>query len=393
MQLERIQAALRGAAVDGWLFCDFHHRDPLAYRILGLDASGMTTRRWFYFVPAAGEPVKLAHRVEPRKLEALPGRQEHFLGWRELHDKLRAALGAPRRIAMQFSPLNNIPYVALVDAGTVDLVRSFGHEVVSAADLVQTFEAVVGDDGVASHRAAGEKVQAIKDEAFDRMAQALAARRPVTEFDLREFILQRFDAMGLTSDGDSPIVGFNDHPADPHFEPRREIAYTLKAGDTVLLDLWARERRPGAVYYDITWCAFAGGEPPEEYVRIFRVVRDARDAALAFVRAGLAAGRTVRGFEVDDACRQVVVAAGYGDRFLHRTGHSIGGSVHGNGANMDNLETRDERALVPGTLFSIEPGIYLEGRMAVRSEIDVVITPAGAVEVFGAVQRELVRIG
>ncbi len=393
MDLAAIQEALRNAGVDGWLFCDFHHRDLMAYRILGLDTSGMTTRRWFYFVPASGEPLKLSHRVEPRKLDPLPGRQEYFLGWRELHERLRTILGKPGRIAMQYSPLNNIPYVSVVDAGTVELVRSFGHEVVTSADFVQAFEAVTGEEGLRSHRSAGDEVLRIKDEAFAAMDRALRRSEAITEFDVREFILKRFEEEELTSDGDSPIVGFNDHPADPHFEPTRANAYTLKRGDTILVDLWARENRAGAIYYDITWCGFAGAEPPAEYARIFRIVRDGRDAALRFVRERLARNESCHGFEVDDACRSVVAEAGYADRFLHRTGHSIGTSVHGNGVNIDNLETRDERRIVPGVCFSIEPGIYLDGRMAVRSEIDVYVTAGGAAEVHGAVQKDLILVG
>src|SRR5262245_8908040 len=393
MKLPEIQAALRDAGLDGWLFCDFHHRDLMAYRILGLDTAGITSRRWFYFVPAAGEPVKLCHRVEPRKLDPLPGRQEFFLGWRELHDKLRTILGAKKTLAMQYSPLNHIPYVSVVYAGTLELVRSFGHEVVTSADLVQTFESRSDDAGLQSHREAGERVHRIKDEAFALMDRALKASTAIDEFAIKEWILRRFEEEGMTSDGDSPIVGFNDHPADPHFEPKPEGAYRLKPGDTILLDLWARLNRPGAIYYDITWCGFAGQEPPAEYVKIFRTVRDARDAALRLVEERFAKGARLAGWEVDDACRKVVVDAGYGDRFLHRTGHSIGTAVHGNGVNIDNLETRDERFIVPGVCFSIEPGIYLDGRMAVRSEIDVFVTPRGAPEVAGEVQRELVLVG
>jgi len=393
MRLDAIQDALRRAQVDGWLFCDFHHRDLMAYRILGLDSAGMTSRRWYYFIPAQGEPLKLAHRVEPRKLDALPGRPEHFLGWKELHEKLKEMLAPYRKIAMQYSPLNNIPYVSVVDAGTVELIRSFGKEVVSSADFIQEFEAVTDEAGLASHREAGEKVLRVKDEAFALMTRSLRDKTTITEYEVAQFILRRFDEEGLDGGGDSPIVGFNDHPADPHFEPTKANSYALKEGTSVLVDLWAKLKRPAAIFYDITWCGFAGAEPPAEYKKIFSVVCAARDAAVRFVQEGLAAGREVRGFEVDDACRRVVIDAGYADRFLHRTGHSIGTSVHGNGANIDNLETRDERKLVPGACFSIEPGIYLEGRMAVRAEINAYVTPGGKAEVFGAVQRELVRIG
>ncbi|HKQ61532.1 MAG TPA: M24 family metallopeptidase [Candidatus Polarisedimenticolaceae bacterium] len=392
MELTAIQQALREAGLDGWLFCDFHHRDPLAYSILGLDMAGMTTRRWFYFIPAAGEPVKLAHRVEPRKLAALPGRQEYFSAWRELHDQLRAIVAGAKRVAMQYSPLNAIPYVATVDAGTVELVRSFGPEIVSAADLVQQFEAVVGAEGWDSHRWAGERVQRIKDEAFERMGSALRAGRAIDEHAVARFILERFEQEGLTSDGDVPIVGFNEHPADPHFEPTERNAKRLSAGDTILVDLWARRREPPGVYYDITWCGCAG-EPPADYARIFAVVCRARDAAVDFVRARFAARQACHGYEVDDVARAVVGDAGYGEAFVHRTGHSIGRRVHGNGANIDNLETRDARRLIPGTCFSIEPGIYLAERMAVRAELDVFLTPAGGVEVYGPVQHELIRVG
>ncbi|HZN54070.1 MAG TPA: M24 family metallopeptidase [Candidatus Polarisedimenticolaceae bacterium] len=393
MNLSAIQSALRARGLDGWLFCDHHHRDPMAYRILGLPERSMASRRWFYFVPAEGEPVKLAHRVEPRMLDPLPGKQEHYLAWTELHAKLRAMVARAPRIAMQYSPNNNIPYIGLVDAGTIELVRSFGPEIVTSADLVQQFEAAVGEEGFESHVFAGERVQRIKDETFAAMRESLAGGKAVDEYGLKERIVRRFEEEGLTCDGESPIVGFNDHPADPHFEPVQATSYTLKKGDTVLLDLWARRAEPPGIYYDITWCAFAGDRPPAKYVEIFRVAREARDAALDFVSRRLDAGTPVHGYEVDDACRKVVRDGGYGDAFLHRTGHSIGTSVHGNGANIDNLETKDDRLIVPGTCFSIEPGIYLAGSMAVRTEIDVFVRSSGKAEVVGDRQTELVLLG
>jgi len=393
MDLSAIQAALTAQGLDGWLFCDHHRRDPMAYRILGLPERGLASRRWFYLIPAAGEPVKLSHRVEPRMLDALPGRQEHYLAWTELHGKLKAMVSGVKTIAMQYSPDNNIPYVGLVDAGTVELIRSFGPVIATSADLVQQFEATFGDDGMRSHAWAGERVCRIKDETFEAMAKALGSGARVTEYELKERIVRRFEEEGLTCEGESPIVGFNDHPADPHFEPTKENTYALKRGDTILLDLWARRVEPTGVYYDITWCAFAGSNPPAKYLEIFRVAREARDAALAFVSKRLDAGTPVHGYEVDDACRKIVRDAGYGDAFLHRTGHSIGTSVHGNGANIDNLETKDERLIVPGTCFSIEPGIYLAGSMAVRTEIDVYVTTAGKAEVVGASQHDLVLLG
>ncbi len=393
MDLDRIQQALREAQVDGWLFCDFHHRDPMAYSILGLNPESLTSRRWFYFIPTEGEPVKLSHRVEATKLDPLPGNQEFYLAWTELHKQLERIIGGPRKIAMQYSPLNNIPYVSVVDAGTIELVRSFGAEVVSSADLVQQFEAVHDEAGLESHIQAGRLVQGIKDEAFAKMDTARRDSHPLSEIDVARFILGRFEEEGLAADGAVPIVGFNDHPADPHFEPTADNSHTLKRGDTILVDLWARRKTPPGVYYDVTWCGFAGDTPPEEYETIFKVVCSARDAALALVRERFASGTPCHGYEVDDAAREVIRQAGYGDRFLHRTGHSIGTDVHGNGANIDNLETRDDRLLTPGVCFSVEPGIYLEGRMAVRTEIDVFIRPSGSVEVCGPIQKELILIG
>lgn len=393
MNLAAIQQALRTAGIDAWLFCDFHHRDEMAYRILGLDEGSKTSRRWFYLVPAEGQPVKLAHRVEPGKLDPLPGRQEHYLAWTELQTKLESMVRGHSRVAMQYSPMNRIPYIGIVDAGTVELVRSFGPEIVTSADLVQTFEAVTDEEGYRSHREAGDVVQRIKDEAFSLMNKAIHDSGPITEYEVKQFIVTRFEEEGLTNDGDSPIVGFNDHPADPHFEPAEEGAYTLHHGDTILIDLWARQSTPPGIYYDITWCGFVGQSPPALYLEIFGAVCRARDAALDFVRRRVADGEACRGFEVDQVARRVVEESGYGEQFLHRTGHNIGRQVHGNGANIDSLETQDERLLVPGTCFSLEPGIYLDGRMAVRSEIDVFITPAGAVEVCGPIQKELVLIG
>jgi Xaa-Pro aminopeptidase len=393
MDLAAIQGSLKQAGVDGWLFYDFHHRDQMAYHILGLDPEAMTSRRWFYWVPTEGEPVKLAHKVEPHKLDSLPGRQEHYLAWTELHEKLREIVGGSKRVAMQYSPLAAIPYVSVVDAGTVELIRSLGPEVVSSADLVQEFEAVSDEAGYRSHCHAGEHVQKIKDEAFAMMDEALRHSKPLTEFEVKEFILSRFEQEGLTSDGASPIVGFNDHPADPHFEPTAENTYKLHHGDTILLDLWARRSSPPGIYYDVTWCGFAGQEPPELYTEIFKVVCDARDAAVELVRERFAAGDPLHGHEVDSACRAVVERAGFGPHFVHRTGHSIGTEVHGNGVNIDNLETKDERRLVPGICFSVEPGIYLAGKMAVRTEIDVFITPEGKPEIYGPVQQELLLLG
>ncbi len=390
--IARIQSELKAAGVDGWLLYDFHNRDAIAYHVLGMDFGKFTSRRWFYWIPTAGQPIRLAHKVESTKLDALAGEKRLYLSWRELHASLKAMLGPARKVAMQYSPTANIPYVSTVDGGTIDLIRSLGFEVVSSAGLVQTFQAVLDEAGYQSHLTAGERVQRIKDEAFALIRRAIRAGETLTQYDVQQFIVRRFDKEGLTCKGEFPIVGTNEQPADPHFEPTPANARPIKTGDTVLIDLWAKLDQKGAVFYDITWCGFVGQKPPAKYVEIFHVVRDARNAALDFIRGRYAEGKKLYGWEVDDACRRVVEKAGYGPYFLHRTGHSIGEEVHGNGVNIDNLETRDERELVPGICFSIEPGIYLAGEMAVRSEINVFITPAGKVDVAGEMQEELILI-
>jgi Xaa-Pro aminopeptidase len=390
--IARIQQQLRATGVDGWLLCDFHNRDKIGYAVLGLDFAKFTSRRWFYWIPANGEPGRLSSKVEPHRLDDLPGPQHWYLSWRELHDGLKSLLGGARTVAMQWSPDCNIPYVSITDGGTIDLVRRLGYEVVSSAGLVQTFQAVLDDAAYRSHLEACVRVQKIKDEAFALIGSELRAGRTITQYAAQQFILRRFAEEGLTCMGENPMVGTNEHPADPHFEPTPENARPICKGDTVLIDLWAKLDKPGAIFYDITWCGFVGKNPPAKYVEIFNTVRDARDAAVAFIRARYAAKQPVYGWEVDDACRNVVKKAGYGDFFIHRTGHSIGEQVHGNGVNIDNLETRDEREIVPGICFSIEPGIYLRGEMAVRSEINVFVTPDGKVDVAGEQQRDLVLI-
>jgi Xaa-Pro dipeptidase len=391
MDLHRIQKALRDRELGGWLFCDFHNRDHLAHRILGLDSERMTTRRWFYFIPAKGEPKKLVHSVEKGKLDSLPGSKTVYLPWEQLHSSLKKILGPAKKIAMQYSPKNNIPAVSLVDAGTIELVKSFGHKIVTSADLVQLFEAVIDEDGYASHKEAAARVDRVRAEAFARISEGVRQGNGVSELDVTQFIMRRFTEEGLTA-ADAPIVGSNEHPADPHFESTPANNRPFKAGDTVLIDLWAKKNAPGAIYYDITWSGFIGTQPPAEYLKIFDTVVRARDAAIAFVTERFAKKRAVAGWEVDEVCRNVVKKAGYGKYFVHRTGHSIGEETHGNGGNIDNLETRDDRQLMPGCCFSIEPGIYLEGKMAVRTEINIFIRHDGVPEVTGEMQKELLLL-
>ena len=391
MDLEKIQNALKDRKLDGWLLCDFHNRDLIACRILGLDPNKLTSRRWFYFIPASGAPWKLCSKVEKTKLDALPGERHLYLSWRELHESLRRLLGGRGKVALQYSAKNNIPYVSMVDAGTMELIRETGIDVMSSADLVTIFEATVSQRGYALHKEAASHLQEIVKAAFARVAAAAQGKTNETEFTVQRYILEEFKRRGMHWD-DSPIVGVNDHPADPHFEPSYKTARSFSEGDGVLIDLWARMDADEAIFADITWCAFIGKNPPTKYARAFEAIVKARDAGVAFVKERLTAGKRVYGYEVDDAVRDVVRKAGFADAFIHRTGHSIGREVHGNGVNIDNLETKDERELVPNICFSLEPGIYVEGEFGVRTEIDVFITGAGKVEVTTPPQESLLLL-
>jgi Xaa-Pro dipeptidase len=387
-RIAEIQQALREAGLDGWLFYDFHNRDVIAYRILGLDPAKMTTRRWYYFVPAVGEPRKLCHSVEPHRIDALPGEKLIYLPWQQMQSLLRETLGSARRVAMQYSPNCIIPYVSLADAGTVELIRSFGVEIVSSADLVQRFEAHVGETGHTSHVEAGRRLHQVLTATWAEIARRIGSR--ATEHDIQQFMIGEFQRLGLSSSS-PPIVAVNAHAADPHFEPRPDNTVAIRPGDRVLVDLWAKLAEPGSIYYDITWMGYVGSDPPEEYVRVFTIARDARDRAVALVEERMAKGEPLHGWEVDRACRAHIESHGYGNYFVHRTGHSIGEEVHGNGVNIDNLETRDDRLIVPGTLFSIEPGIYLP-EFGVRTEIDCYVGPSREVTIAGPRQMEIVTI-
>ncbi|HTY59380.1 MAG TPA: M24 family metallopeptidase [Bacteroidota bacterium] len=391
MDLQNIQKALREKHLDGWLLCDFRNRDYLAYRVVGLNFEKMTSRRWYYFIPAKGEPKKLVSAVEKLRLDSLPGKRMVYLSWQELHSALKRMMGPGKKIAMQYSPKNNVPYVSMVDGGTIELLKSLGYKIVSSADLVQMFVSVIPEEGYRTHIEAGRIMDRIRAQAFDQIRSAVRNSTGATEYDIQQFMMKRFKEEGLTT-YDPPMVGVNDHPADPHFDTLKEGARQFKAGDTVLIDMWAKKDVPGGIYYDITWVGYIGENPPAKYVKMFNAVKAGRDAAVKFVQEKFAKGETCYGWQVDDACRNVVKKAGFGKYFLHRTGHSITEETHGNGVNIDNLETKDERALLPGCCFSIEPGIYLEGEMAVRTEINLFIRHDGVPEVTGEVQQELVLI-
>ncbi|MCK6498687.1 M24 family metallopeptidase [Nitrospirales bacterium NOB] len=393
-RVARIQQAIRKQpGLDGWLFYDFRHLDPIAYRVLLRDPSLHVTRRWYYWIPAEGAPVKLQHKIEPHVLQGLPGAGYLYVSWQEQQAALASCLRQARRIAMQYSPMNVIPYVSRVDAGTIDLVRSFGVEVVTSADLVQQFEAVWDEAQLVSHKVAAEGLRAIVDETFSWVGASLAAGHVLSEYGVQQYILSRMDARGLVTSS-APIAAVNGHSANPHYSPPAEGSAPIRSGDLLLIDLWAKQPIPRAVYADITWTGFIGRSVPARYQEVFQVVRQARDEAVAFVRRRVQAGSNPYGWEVDDVCRQVINTAGYGEFFVHRTGHSIGEEVHGNGANIDNLETQDARRLLPGSCFSIEPGIYLPEEFGIRSELDVYLPLAqqDAVVYGQPVQTELVSI-
>jgi Xaa-Pro aminopeptidase len=398
-RVAEIQKALQAAKLDGWLFYDFRGSDPLAARILRLGDHASGSRRWFYYIPAAGEPTKIVHSIERAKLDALPGRRVIYRGWEELHAGLAGAIQGPpenrsrnrvtKRVAMQYSPRNDIPYISRVDAGTIELVRSSA-EVVTSAELVQQFEAVLTQAQKQSHIDASDKLHRILMEAFAEIGRNIRAEKPITEYDIQQFISRRLDEEGMTKE--DGIVAVNANSANPHYFPTRETASPIKRGDFVLLDIVGKLRQPGTIYTDQTWTGFVGDTVPEEYVRIFNIVREARDAATEFVRKNVREGKRIRGAEVDDVSRGVIKRAGYGEQFTHRTGHSIGEEGHGNGVNIDNFETRDSRFITAGVCFSIEPGIYLEGKFGVRSEIDVYVGDKD-IEVTGQpIQTEIVPI-
>ena len=389
MNLAEIQQQLQAESLDGWLLYDHHVRDPIAYRVLGMDLPGHVSRRWYCWLPARGEPVKLAHRVEPKMIDAAPGEKRLYSSWQEQRRILGEILAGAKRVAMQFSPECMIPAISLVDAGTVDLVRGLGVEVVSSAALVQHFEARWSAEQREMHFEAGRRVDRVRRQAFERIGDRLRSGSAVNEWEIARFILDRFAEEGMVT-ASGPAVAVNQNSGNPHYGPTAERHAPIGRDDFVLIDLWAKLDQPHSVYYDITWTGFCGPEPPSAIQNIFEVVVSARDAALQAVDAAIRGGRTIRGFEVDDVTRESISKSCFGDNFVHRTGHSIGEEVHGNGANIDNLETHDDRPLIPRTCFSIEPGVYLDS-FGVRSEIDCYVSESGAAAT-GEVQAEIVRI-
>ncbi|MGA9063253.1 MAG: M24 family metallopeptidase [Terracidiphilus sp.] len=395
MNLDAIQTALRESALDGWLFYDHHHRDPIAASILGLDPKAHITRRWYYFIPATGSPRKLVHRIEQGRLDALPGAKTQYSSWQELHLGLENLLQNQKKIAMQYSPNNDIMYVSMVDAGTVEFLRSLGKEIVTSADLVSQFEAVLTAEQIASHFAAQREIDVILIAAWAEVARRLhppsGANRAgdLTEYDLVVWLREAMSREGLVWEN-GPDVSVNANTSDQHYEPTADRAAPIREGDFLLIDIWGRLDSPSSVFYDITWTCVIGREPTKKEQIVFDVVRRARDAAITAVASAFAENRPIRGFEADDAARAVIREAGFGEYFVHRTGHNIAHEIHGPGAHLDNLETHDVRLLLPHTCFSVEPGIYLP-EFGVRSEVNMLTAP-GKAWVTGRIQQELVRI-
>jgi Xaa-Pro dipeptidase len=386
--IPEMQSDLGAARIDGWLFYDFRGRDPIAQNILRLPEA-MRTRRWFYFVPAKGTPKKLVHKIEMQSLAALSGETLYYSAQEELRKNLKKMFGRAKSVAMQYSPKNAIPYVSMVDAGTVELVRSCGPKVVSSADLVQKYEACWSAEQLESHLSAGVAIDKIVREAFQLAAKSVREKKTLTEFDLKNWILKEFAAAGLWTE-EGPDIAVNAHASDPHYGPTEESATPIREGDLLLMDVWGKKKTPGSVYYDITWMGYLGGKVPEKYAKVFGVVREAREAATELIRKHIATGKPLQGWQVDKAARRVIEKAGYGKYFFHRTGHSIGEKVHGNGVNMDGLETHDVRRLIPKTCNSIEPAIYLP-EFGVRSEVNVYVGEREA-RVTGAIQKEILAL-
>jgi Xaa-Pro dipeptidase len=391
MNLEQIQSALREQQVDGWLFYDHHHRDPIAYRILGLSDTLHVSRRWYYFIPAEGQPRKLTHRIESGKLASLPGSGQLYSSWQELEDGLRTMLKPYKKLAMQYSPRNAIMYVSLVDAGTIEVLRDMGKTIVSSADLVSRFEAVLTPEQIASHYEAQRHIDEIVTAAWKHIAARLRSGNgaSLSEYEVMVWLQEAMGRAGI-AEGYGPNVSVNANSSDSHYEPTSAFSKPISEGDFLLIDIWGRMERPGTCFYDITWTGVVGREPSERERQVFSAVAQARDAAIRTVQEAFAAGNPLAGWQADDAARAVIRDAGFGEYFTHRTGHSISTETHGNGANLDNLETHDERLILPYTCFSVEPGIYLP-EFGVRSEINMLTEPGRAV-VTGPIQTELVRI-
>lgn len=387
-KIAEVQRYLAALGLDGWLLYDFHRSNPLAHRFLELPPNSLVTRRFFYWIPRQGTPVKLLHAIEPHQLDRWPGEKKIYASWQSMEHLLQEMLAGQRKIAMEYSPNNAIPYVSKVDAGTVERIRSFGVEVVSSAEFLLYFTSVLGEEQMNSQRRAASALAEIVEGAWCHLQERIRTGKKETERGLQEWICTRFEEEGLVTD-ELPIVAVNAHSADPHFETPATGSSEIRLGDWLLIDLWAKEKGEGSVFGDLTKVAVVAASPTPKQAQIFQLVRRAQKGAIQFVRERFAKGERVEGWEVDEAARSVIVAGGFGAQFLHRTGHNIEMELHGSGTHMDNLEMHDTRPLVPKTCFSVEPGIYLPGEFGVRLESDVLILDPHTIEVTGGEQEEV----
>lgn len=371
-----VQRALTADGLDAWLLYDFQGSNPVSYRLAGMGGAGhLATRRWFYLIPQSGDPKALVHAIERHNLDHLPGSKIVYAGRAQLQAGLTQLLSGIKRVAMEYSEHCAIPYVSRVDAGTIELIESIGAEVVSSGDLIQQFEARWSDAAIATHRSASEKLYRIKDKAFEEVARRVRDGVATTEFDIQQKMVGWFTDEGLVADS-APCVSAQENAGNPHYLATAAEHRLIRPNELVLLDLWGKLRQPGSVYADITWIGFTGAAIPDRMVRAFGAICGARDAAVNAVQDAARAGRDIRGFEADQAARKVLIDAGFEDAILHRTGHSLGENVHGNGAHLDDYETHDERRLLPGSGFTIEPGLYFKD-FGVRTEINMVWTAEG----------------
>jgi len=391
LDVPAVQEALRAEGLDGWLLYDFHGSNPIAARLAETVGEGkMTTRRWFYLIPASGEPRALVHAIERHNLDRLPGQKTVYAGREQLEAGLTELMGGLRHVAMEYSPNCAIPYISRVDAGTLELVRGRGVDVRSSGDLVQRFEARWDARALASHRLAAAALYRIKDRAFEAIARRTRDRVATREYDIQQLMAGWFREEGLVSDSD-PVVAAQENAGNPHYMPTAGHSRNIGEGDLVLLDLWGKLTQSGSVYADITWVGFTGTRIPDEMARAFSAVCAARDRALELVRDAARHRRELRGWQVDRAAREVLLQGGYGNHILHRTGHSLGTEVHGNGVHMDDFESHDDRRLLPGSGFTVEPGLYFE-TFGVRTEVNVFLGEEEA-EVTGPAQDEIAVLG
>lgn len=390
LDIGAVQHALKAEGLDAWLLYDFHGSNPVSYRLAGMGGAGhLATRRWFYLIPQSGEPLALVHAIERYNLDHLPGAKIVYAGRAQLQSGLAKILAGRARIAMEYSPNCAIPYVSRVDAGTIELVRSLGVEVASSGDLIQQFEARWNDAAIATHRTASEALYRIKDRAFEEVARRLRDGVATTEYDIQQKMVGWFADEGLVADS-APCVSAQENAGNPHYLATAATHRVIRKDELVLLDLWGKLAQPGAVYADITWIGFTGPKVPERMTKAFGAICAARDAAVDTVQGAAQAARDVRGFEADRAARTVLIEAGFEEAILHRTGHSLGESVHGNGAHLDDYETHDERRIIPGSGFTIEPGLYFKD-FGVRTEINMVWAANGP-EVTGPRQKAILSL-